>query len=60
MKPYSVKFRGRQKFIAHKSRGCPGRVRGITKSAKQQIIIANRSRHKAERRIAYDKTKVPI
>jgi len=44
MKPYSVKYRGRPKFTAG--------GRGITKAAKQQIIIANRSRHKSERRMA--------
>ncbi|SEW20908.1 hypothetical protein SAMN05428988_3147 [Chitinophaga sp. YR573] len=52
MKPYSTKFRGCPKYIAHKFKGIPSKARGITKSARQQIIIANRSRHKSERQNA--------
>lgn len=52
MKPYSSKHRGAPKYIAHKTRGVPARARGLTKSAKLQIINANRSRHKSERQSA--------
>lgn len=52
MQPYSTKHRGQPKYIADRHKGNPKRARGITKSAKQQIIAANRARHKAERRLA--------
>lgn len=54
MKPYSSKCSRGSKYIAHQGRGNPSKARGITKSAKQLIIAANRARHKAERQLARD------
>lgn len=56
MKPYNTNFRGAPEYMAHQGKGNP-RPRGITRSAKQQIIAANRVRHKAERQLA--KLRVP-
>lgn len=51
MQPYSTQHKGHPKFIARRFKGVPGYAKGISKSAKQQVHAAGRSRHKAERQL---------